>query len=113
MSFFSELFKGSKHKDIDGVELNTLLKNNKKTLILDVRTSGEYSNFHIPKSKNIPVHELKSKLDTLNLYKDSNIVVYCASGARSNSAAKTLSKNGFNNVYNLKGGVSSYISKKK
>ncbi|MCC0661511.1 rhodanese-like domain-containing protein [Clostridioides sp. ZZV14-6044] len=113
MSFFSELFKGSKHENIDGMELNILLKNNKKTLILDVRTSGEYSTFNIPKSKNIPVHELKSKLNTLDLYKNSTIVVYCASGARSNSAAKILSRNGFNSVYNLKGGISSYISKKK
>ena len=113
MSFFSELFKTNNHKNINGVELNTLLRNNKKALILDVRTIGEYSSFHIPNSKNIPVHELKSRLNTLDLYKDSTIIVYCASGARSLSASKILSKNGFNNVYNLKGGISSYISNKK
>ena len=113
MSFLSQLFQSSKHENIDGLELNSIFKNNKNTLILDVRSVGEYNSFHIPKSKNIPVHELKSRLDTLDSYKNSKIVVYCASGARSSSASKILSENGFNNVYNLKGGISSYISKKK
>lgn len=113
MNFLSQLFQSSKHENINGLELNSIFKNNKDVLVLDVRSIGEYNSFHIPKSKNIPVHELKSRLDTLDLYKDSKIIVYCASGARSLSASKILSKNGFNNIYNLKGGISSYISKKK
>ncbi len=60
---------------------------------------------------NIPVDTLSSELSSLNSYKDSEIVVYCASGGRSAKASDILSKNGFNKIYNLSGGVSSYKGK--
>lgn len=108
MKFFYDLFKWKKYNDIDGEELKEMIKNDKKLILLDVRSKGEHSSFNIPKSKNIPLGELSSSLDKLKSYKDRKIVVYCASGARSRSGAKILTKNGFESVYNLKGGVYSY-----
>ncbi|MEG2018335.1 MAG: rhodanese-like domain-containing protein, partial [Clostridium sp.] len=71
-------------------------------------TLGEFRSGHIPKAKNIPIQELSSKIHTLNAYTNEDIILYCASGARSASAARLLSNNGFNKIYNLSGGVHSY-----
>lgn len=108
MGFLSALFSSNKYKTINGDELQDILINNKNALILDVRTVGEFRTGHIPKAKNIPVQELSSKIHTLETYKDEVIILYCASGARSASAARLLSNNGFNKIYNLSGGVHSY-----
>ena len=68
-------------------------------IILDVRTSGEFSTGHIKGSINIPVNSLSSNLSKL---KDKNkpIITCCASGMRSASAKSILQANGFPNVYN-------------
>lgn len=104
------LFRKRGCTTITGSQFQKMISNN-NILILDVRSSGEYKKGHIPNAKNLPVDTLSSKLSTLNSYKDSEIVVYCASGGRSARACDILSKNGFNKVYNLSGGVSSYKGK--
>ena len=112
MGFLSSIFGNKNVKKINGEELSHMIKNNKKLLILDVRSIGEFGSGHIPKSKNIPVQEISSKIGTLDLYKDDEVVVYCASGARSSSAANILVKSGFNKVYDL-GGICNYKGKLK
>lgn len=108
MGFLSSLFGSSKYKNINGDELQNILKENKDVLILDVRTVSEFSSGHIPTAKNIPVQELSSKIHTLDAYTYKDIILYCASGARSASASRLLSNNGFNQIYNLTGGISNY-----
>lgn len=112
MGFFSNIFKSKSYTNINNDDLENIIKNNKNTLILDVRSVGEFRSGHIPNAKNIPVQELSSKINNLDKYKDDDIVVYCASGGRSSSAANILSKNGFNKVYDL-GGIGNYKGKLK
>lgn len=112
MGFFSNMFGSKNYTNINNEELQNLIKNNKNALILDVRTTGEFRNGHIPNAKNIPVQELSSQVNNLDAYKEEDIIVYCASGGRSSSAAKILNKNGFNKVYNL-GGIGNYKGKLK
>lgn len=111
MGLLSKLFRGRGYTTINESQLQNMLNNNSNILILDVRSLGEYKGGHIPNSRNIPVDTISSKLSSLSSYKDSEIVVYCASGRRSSRACDILSKNGFNKVYNLSGGVSSYKGK--
>ncbi|MPM82440.1 Thiosulfate sulfurtransferase GlpE [bioreactor metagenome] len=110
MGLFLGLFRKRGYATITGSQLQKMMSSN-NILILDVRSSGEYKGGHIPNARNIPVDTLSSKLSTLNSYKDSEIVVYCASGGRSARACDILSKNGFTKVYNLSGGISSYKGK--
>lgn len=112
MSFFANLFS-KKYENINGGKLDSIIKNNKKVLILDVRTPVEFKSGHISKAKNIPVNELSSRISTLSSYKDEEVIVYCASGMRSSNASKILYKNGFSKIYNLSGGVGSYNNKLK
>ena len=110
MGLFSNIFGSKSYNNINNEELQNIIKNNKNTLILDVRTVGEFRSGHIPNAKNIPVQELSSQMNNLDAYKDDDIIVYCASGGRSSSAANILSKSGFNKVYNL-GGIGNYKGK--
>lgn len=71
--------------------------------LLDVRTQGEYDDGHISGSILIPVQVIESRLDELP--KDGKILIYCRSGRRSADASRILIDNGFQQVYNMKGGI--------
>ena len=68
-------------------------------LLLDVRTQGEFAAGAIPGAKNIPVQSLASRLGELEPARP--VVVYCASGIRSASAASLLKRRGFSEVHDL------------
>jgi rhodanese-related sulfurtransferase len=74
-----------------------------EVLILDVRTQEEYNSSHIPDALLIPLSELESRLDELNI--SNHILVYCRSGDRSEEAATILVANGFIHVCNMEGGI--------
>lgn len=75
-------------------------------VLLDVRTSAEYREGHVPGSKNIAVEAIYSVL-SLAEDKSTPIFVYCLSGARSSRAVSALKSMGYTNVKNI-GGISSY-----
>ena len=70
--------------------------------IIDVRSAGEFEDDSYPGSVNIPLNIIPAKVAELGP-KDGAIVVYCASGARSASAARFLKEAGFTNVVNAGG----------
>ena len=83
----------------------TLLINREDAIILDVREQGEYAQGHIPKARHIPAGEMERRSKEMEKWKDHPVILCCATGARSNSAAGTLRKAGFNRIYNLRGGM--------
>lgn len=82
--------------------------NNDNLVIIDVRDSHEFLKSHIENAINIPLSNLEDKLSSLEKYKNSPLIVNCQTGARSVSACKTLTKAGFEEVYNLLGGIQSW-----
>jgi phage shock protein E len=86
MGLLSALF-GKKEK----VNFKELAQNG--AIILDVRTTAEFSSGHIKDAKNIAVQQLSTQLTKLN--KNKIIITCCASGIRSASAATLLKKSGF------------------
>lgn len=68
---------------------------------LDVRTTAEYTEGHIPGSLNINVldSQFAPMADSL-LQKDRPVAVYCRSGKRSKKAAEVLTRSGYR-VYEL------------
>lgn len=82
-------------------------------IILDVREEAEYSFGHIEGAKSIPIGELEVRLDELD--KEQEIYVICRTGQRSDLAAQKLKQNGFEKVYNVIPGFTSWngaLSKK-
>ena len=76
-------------------------------IILDVREEKERKAGFLSNDINIPMGQLKTKMDTLD--KSKNILVYCKSGTRSDRIADILSKNDFQKVTSLKGGFNAWL----
>lgn len=88
-------------KDID------TLFNDKNVTMLDVRTSEEFNSGHIDGFKNIPVDELRERLEEIE--KNKPVYLICQSGLRSYIASRILEGNGFE-TYNFSGGFRFYDS---
>lgn len=73
--------------------------------VIDVRTRTEYKEGHLDRSVNIPLKDIKRKIETIQPNKEKKILIYCQSGIRSKKAIKILEKLGYQNLYNLKGGL--------
>lgn len=69
-------------------------------VIIDVRSKLEYKMGHVKDALNIPVQSLSDSPKLNNISKDDEIIVYCASGARSAMAAQLLTASGYKNVKN-------------
>lgn len=71
-------------------------------VLVDVRSKSEYNSGHIDGAKLLPVESINvSNAKEVIASKDTVVIVYCRSGARSASAAKVLEELGYTNVYNL------------
>ena len=80
-------------------------------LIIDVREPEEYALGHVDGAINIPPSELINGSDQLvGIPKNTEIIVYCVSGSRSNVAKNILEQNGFTNITN---GINQYHVKAK
>ena len=73
--------------------------------LLDTRTVGEYSRGHIDGFRNIPVDELRERIDEIEPGK--RVYVICQSGLRSYIATRILEGYGFE-AYNFAGGFRFY-----
>ncbi|MFT7879702.1 MAG: rhodanese-like domain-containing protein [Sulfurimonas sp.] len=84
-----------------------------KMVLIDVREADEFASGVIPAKTifTIPRGKLEFAIDDklVNL-SDHQIVCYCLKGARGILGAKTLKDLGFNNVYNLEGGIESWAA---
>ena len=81
------------------------IDNSNDFIVIDVRTPEEHKIKRIKNSININFYDEKF-IDLFKIYdKDENILIYCRSGRRSLEAVKNLSKKGFKNIYDLKGGI--------
>lgn len=82
------------------------LEADENAVILDVRTEDECNQGVIPDSINIDIYEGQAFLEKLeSLDKSKNYYVYCRSGARSAKACEAMNNLGFENAYNLLGGI--------
>ncbi len=90
--------------NIDPVEA-TIKINHEQALVLDTRSMKEFSDGHILHAENIPLNALGNQLQKLEKYKQRPIIAVCRSGSRSAAACSVLRKAGFEQVYNLRGGM--------
>ena len=92
------------------INLDELMKKqNQKALIVDVRSSQEYNEWHLPGAINIPYYEIKRDIGNIVKDKNQEIVVYCQEGVRSKQAYKILKNLKYENVFNLYNGLDNWI----
>ncbi len=83
----------------------TEMINHKDAAVIDVRPAADFATGHILNAINIPMNGFKNQMAVLGKYKGKPIIVNCKSGGQSMAACEQLRKQGFEEVYNLKGGV--------
>ncbi len=76
-----------------------IVEDSQERLVIDVRTPMEYEMGAYPGAVNIPLDDLMDRVDEVG-DKDREIIVYCASGARSSYARRLLDRLGYTNVTN-------------
>ena len=69
-------------------------------LVIDVRSSGEFSGGNIQGAINIPHNQISNQIAQYETDKSRCIIVYCLSGGRSAVAKASLEKAGYTNVVN-------------
>ena len=84
-------------------------KNTAGAVLLDVRTTQEYRDGHVPGSQNVPLQQL-DKVEEVTENKETALYVFCHSGMRSRQAVSLLQAMGYTNVHNI-GGIAAYHGK--
>jgi CRP-like cAMP-binding protein len=100
MENFNELLKDPLLERVSPDEARERV--NKGAQWLDVRHAKEYHHSHLAKAINIPLHEMRIRLNELD--KDKHYICYCGTGRRSSAAAFLLVQNGYQASV-LNGGV--------
>jgi rhodanese-related sulfurtransferase len=85
-----------------------MLFNHEDALVLDVREQSEWADGHIAKARHVPLGQLKNRLSDLEKHKAKPVIAVCRSGHRSGQACRVLKKAGFENLYNLAGGMQAW-----
>ena len=104
VNLYSEKYRKYQVVDTNGA---VSLMDDDELLIIDVREEKERKAGFLSNDLNIPMGQVKAKMDTLD--KSKNILVYCKSGTRSDRIADILSKNDFQKVSSLKGGFNAWV----
>ncbi len=106
-SLTSESYAAETFKNVSVFEAKHMIDDRKVPLILDVRTDVEYAQSHIRDTVFIPLMVLSKRVHELK--RDQRILVYCYKGNRSKTACEYLASKGFKHIYNMLGGIDSWI----
>ncbi len=95
-------------KNVKADEASNLLQENKKVVVLDVRTPEEFGEGHIAGAKNLDflAPDFNKTLDSLD--KSQTYLVHCAGGGRSSKARDLMAKHHFLTIYHLDGGFNAW-----
>jgi rhodanese-related sulfurtransferase len=91
------------YEDLSPTQVHEKLQAGGRVQLVDVRSPGEYANGHIPKARLIPLNELPRRAAEVDT--GAEVIIYCHSSARSRKAAAQLAKLGYDQVYNMTGGL--------
>ena len=99
-------FKTSHIRLISVKELHDMVTGEADFVLLDVRAPLEYEDNHIKGAINIQVSDLCTRHSELN--RDKTTILVCSTGNRSSLGVSILKQHGFEDVYNVAGGMSGY-----
>ncbi|SDH34553.1 rhodanese-like domain-containing protein [Alteribacillus bidgolensis] len=87
-------------------------KGYRKAQLIDVREPREFNGGHILGARNIPLSQLKQRINEIR--QDQPVYLYCQSGGRSRQAARIIKKQrGTDNIFHLKKGFKKWTGKIK
>ena len=101
-------FISARFPEVNWIDADTLAEwiqraPDSRPLLLDTRTSEEFSVSHLPGA--VRVDPAEPNLDAIDVAEDRPIVLYCSVGYRSGAIAERLEAAGVGPIYNLRGGI--------
>jgi rhodanese-related sulfurtransferase len=96
--------KSEAFKSLGGREFRDAFIRSKQSVLIDVRTAGEFASGSLKDAKNIDVMSPDFARQISTLDKSKDYFLFCRSGNRSGQACSIMAGQGFK-VYNLKGGL--------
>ena len=95
-------------REIDASELKQRIEQEGHTTrIIDVRESMEFAQGTIPGAELMPLSTLGNRIHEIE--RDREVVFICRSGARSGQVCAYLANMGYDNIYNLRGGMIGWV----
>jgi len=94
--------------EVDATEARALLDAAAPPVVVDVREQEEWGEGHIPGAVHVPRGHLESRIEQAAPDRTRPVLLYCAVGARSAFAAKTLEELGYEHVSSLSGGYTDW-----
>jgi rhodanese-related sulfurtransferase len=94
------------YKSISPEQLAERLESGEKFRLIDVRETGEYEIARLAKAELLPLSKFNEWIGGLK--PEEEIVVMCHHGVRSANVCLFLIRNGFEEVFNLEGGIDSW-----
>lgn len=95
------------YTDVSIEEANRMIESDSRVIILDVSTMDEYDSEHIIGARWIQTSNV-SAISELGEYTDWSIIVYSMDGIESRDACRVLMEHGFENSYNMVGGIEAW-----
>ncbi len=106
------MFLNEKMQNFSNVNTSELtqLVNHKDAVLIDTRSVDDYQKGHIVNAINIPLADMQP--EKISKYKGKTVIAYCVSGMSSKTACKNLKNAGVEHVFNLTGGINSWLNEK-
>ena len=95
-------------KEIEVTELAELKGKENGIRVIDIRNPAELNRGIIPGSEALPMHTIPLRMEELK--RDETLIMVCLSGARSAQACNYLMQQGYENVFNLRGGMMAWAN---
>lgn len=95
-------------RNVDAHQAAKLLQENKKIIVLDVRTADEFAAGHIAGATNLDFHDAGFEKKLAALDKKKSYLVHCAAGGRSAKSRDLMKKLQFESIYHLDGGLKAW-----
>jgi sulfur-carrier protein adenylyltransferase/sulfurtransferase len=94
-------------KTVTVTQLKAMQEAKEDFQLIDVREQYEYDEVNM-NAQLIPMGELMERIDEIE--KEKKVVIHCRSGARSANVISYLESQGFDNLYNLEGGILAWVA---
>ena len=83
---------------------------NQGATVLDLRPQQAYADGHINGARHFEAAQILEASDSLKRYKERPLIIVCDRGTVGAAAVRTLNRQGFTKVFNLRGGVAAWRS---
>jgi len=103
----TDMYNKNASRRISATEAREMMRRNPNAIILDVRTTQEFSTGRVKGAISLPDYAIRDRAGTVIPGYDALVLVYCRSGNRSRAAMYDLLSMGYTNVYDF-GGITSW-----